>query len=126
MANMRGRAELTEGMGDSGAWIAGEIADWPDMDRLVSVLREAGLHVLVGRHSIRVEDCSHFVFAEYGRAVSEPQIDADADSVEAMLQEGKLVSDALARAAVRHRFEIYDARGDLAGYLHHDWPLVAG
>jgi len=31
------------GMRDSGAWIAGEIADWPDMDRMAALLRDAGL-----------------------------------------------------------------------------------
>ena len=88
------------------------------------LLRDAGLRVVVGRYSIRVKDCSHFLFQEYGGDLGEPQIDADADSVPTMLQEGKLVSDALARAGIRHRFEIYDERGDLAGYLHHEWPLA--
>ena len=39
-----------------------------------------------------------------------------------MLREGKLVSDALARAGIKHRFEIYDDGPDMVGYLHHNWP----
>jgi len=77
----------------------------------------------VGRYSVRVEDCSYFVFQEYGGDMGDPSIDADADTVEEMMREGQLVSEALARAGVRHRFEIYDDHDNLSGYLHHEWPL---
>ena len=93
------------------------------MDYLAAILRAAGLRVQVGRYSVRVQDCAHFVFQEYGGDLGDPTIEADADSVEDMMIEGRLVSDALARAGIRHRFEIYDDRDELAGYLHHEWPL---
>src|SRR5207253_2366023 len=105
------------------AYIAGELANWPTKDRMAAILRDAGLRVQVGTYSIRVQDCSHFVFQEYGRDLGEPTVDADADTVEAMMREGRLVSQALAGAGVRHRFEIYDDRNELLGYLHHRWPL---
>lgn len=89
---------------------------------MASILRDAGLRVQVGRYSIRVEDCSHFVFQEYGGDLGFPTIDAGADTVEELMREGRLVSEALARAGVRHRFEIYKDMDELCGYLHHQWP----
>lgn len=105
------------------AHIAGHLANWPTMDRMVAILRDGGLRVHVGRYSIRVEGCSHFVFQEYGGDLGEPSVDADADTVEELIRDGRQVSDALASADVRHRFEIYSERDELAGYLHHNWPL---
>lgn len=102
------------------AHFAGEIAEWPSMDRMLS---NGGLRVQVGRYSLRIEDCEHFVFQQYGGDLGDPVIDADADSVAEMMQGARLVSNALSQAGVRHRFEIYDDRRNLAGYLHHDWPL---
>jgi hypothetical protein len=109
-------------MRDTSVHIAGELSEWPDKDRMAAILRNAGLRVVLGRYSVRVEDCSHFVFQEYGGDTDKPAIDADARSLEEMMREGKLVSDALARAGIRHRFELYDAANALVGYLHHDWP----
>jgi hypothetical protein len=105
------------------AHIAGKLACWPTKDRMAAILSDAGLRVQVGQYSIRVQDCSHFVFQEYGGDLGDPTIDADADTVEDMMREGRLVSEALARSRVRHRFEIYDDRDVLTGYLHHEWPL---
>jgi hypothetical protein len=111
-------------MAESSFWIAGELATWPSKRRMASILRDAGLKVDVGQYDIRVEDCSHFAFEEYGGDLGDPQIEADAESLEKMLREGELVSDALVRAGIRHRFEIYNGRQpELVGYLHHDWPL---
>ena len=104
------------------AHIAGQLAAWPTKDRMAAILRDAGLRVYVGRYSIRVEDCSHFVFQEYGGDLGDPCVDADADTAEELMGEARLVSDALARAGIRHRFGIYDDNGDLCGYLHHEWP----
>lgn len=106
-----------------GAHIAGQLAVWPAKDRMATILLDGGLRVQVGRYSLRVLDCSHFVFQEYGGDLGDPTIDADADSVADMIREGGLVSDALSRAGVKHRFEIYDDNDKLAGYLHHQWPL---
>jgi hypothetical protein len=91
---------------------------------MAAILRDAGLQVYVGRYSIRIEDCSHFVFQEYGGDLGDPSIDADADTADDMIREGKLVSDALAKAGLVHRFEIYDHRPEMVGYLHHGWPLT--
>ena len=90
---------------------------------MAAILRGAGLRVYVGRCSVRVEDCSYYVFQEYGGDLGDPSIDADTDTVEELTREGRLVSEALARAGVRHRFGIYDDQGKLSGYLHHEWPL---
>ena len=108
---------------DTSAHIAGQLAEWPSKNRMAEILREAGLQLYVGSYSIRVDNCSHFVFQEYGGDLGSPSIDADAGSPEEMLHDGKLVSDALAKAGVRHRFEIYDQKDGMVAYLNHDWPL---
>jgi hypothetical protein len=108
------------------AWIAAELGDWPTKDAMAKVLRNAGLRIRVGRYSIRVEDCGYFVFQQYGGDISEPAVEADTVSAEQIIREAKLVSQALARAGVKHRFEVYnDSRhGVMVGYLHHEWPMV--
>ena len=110
-------------MEDTSVHIAGELSTWPDKERMAAILRHAGLRVVVGRYSIRVEDCAHFVFQEYGGDIGKPTIDADAASLDEMMRNAKLVSDALAGAGIRHRFELHDAANEVVGYLHHDWPL---
>ncbi len=92
---------------------------------MASLLRAAGLTVDVGRYSIRIRDCAHFAFQEYGGPHG-PTIEADAPSVEALLHDARLVSGALARAGVRHRFEVYDMEAVLRAYVHHDWPPSDG
>ena len=109
-------------MVDTSASMAGELAEWPSKNRMAAILRDAGLRVYVGRYSIRVKDCSHFVFREYGGDLGEPSIDADSDCADNMTREAKLVSDALIKAGIVHRFEIYDHRDDMVEYLHHGWP----
>jgi hypothetical protein len=114
-------------MGKNSAILAGELARWPSKAQMASILSAAGLTVNVGRYSIRVRDCSDFAFQEYGGDLGEPTIEASASSPEALTREAKLVSDALARANLKHRFEIYDwdesrDRYELSGYLHHGWP----
>lgn len=104
------------------AHIAGQLASWPTKDRMAAILCDAGLRVQVGQYSIRVQNCSNFVFQEYAGDSGDPTIDADAESVEDMMRWAGLVSDALARAGIKHRFEIYDDHDFLSGYLHHEWP----
>lgn len=111
---------------DSSAHIDGDLAQWPSKERMAQILRDAGLKIYVGTYSIRVEDCSHFVFQEYGGDLGNPTIDADADSPEDMLREGELVSNALAKAGIIHRFEIYPQRDGMVAYLHYNWPLDEG
>ncbi len=88
-------------------------------------LREAGLHATMSRYSVRVDDCSHFVFQLYGGDLGHPCIDADADMPADLLREAGWVSVAFARANLVHRFELYDEQGVMFGYLHHRWPPAA-
>jgi hypothetical protein len=112
-------------MEDIAALVHGECAPWPSRQTLVGCLRAAGLTVVEGKFSVRVSDCGHFVFQQYGGDIAEPRIDADADDTETMVREAALVSAALTAANIRHRFEVYGPGDDLAAYLHHDWPLDA-
>jgi hypothetical protein len=106
------------------ALLAGELESWPSKEGMAAILRSAGLEVTVGMYSVRVEGHSHFKFQEYGGDLGDPVIDADAETVAELLATARLVSEALSRAGVVHRFELYDDYNDrLAGYLHHGWPL---
>ncbi|QDU54800.1 hypothetical protein [Aeoliella mucimassa] len=100
----------------------GEVDGWPSKQDMAEILRDADLRIYVGQYSIRILACEHFVFQEYGRDLGDPSIDADAESLKRMLADGMLVSDALADADIRHRFEIYCANQEQVGYLHHRWP----
>src|SRR5262245_18996844 len=102
--------------------VRGQLKQWPPKERMVEILRDAGLHVTVGLYSIRVDDCSHFVFQEYGRDLGEPSVDADANSAAEMSRDAERVSVALSRAGVIHSFEVYDEDQALAGRFHHEWP----
>ncbi len=82
----------------------------------------AGFSVYVGPYSIRLQDCEHFVFQENGGDLGEPQFDADARLLLKMLEDGGRVSAALTAAGIRYRFELYNDRDELIGYLHHRWP----
>ena len=104
-------------MGDDPAILAGDVADWPSKSATVSLLQAAGLTAEVGRYSVRIRDFSHFAFQEYGGDLGGPTIEA-----EALVHDARVVSDALTRAGVRHRFEVYDVERVLQAYVHHDWP----
>ena len=105
-------------------YIAGELQAWPTREHMAALLRAAGLHVTVGRYSVRVDDCSHFVFAQYGGDLGQPRIDADAETLADLLREAGLISAALDCADLVHRFELYNNSGVMVGYLHHRWPLA--
>jgi hypothetical protein len=110
---------------DAYAYLAGELADWPDMARMVALLQSAGLRVGVGQYSIRLHDFSHFVFQQYGGDLGAPKIEADADDAETLAAEAKRVSDILGMAGLVHRFEIYQGDTDeMTHYFHHGWPLT--
>lgn len=100
--------------------------EWPTKERMGEILRGAGLRVTVGKYSVRIDDCSHFVFQEYGGDLGEPVIDAGADSAAELLRDAERVSAALTGAGVVHRFEVYDEHDTLAGYFHHGWPEALG
>ncbi|MFO0886155.1 MAG: hypothetical protein U0894_18565 [Pirellulales bacterium] len=89
---------------------------------MASLLSSNGLSVSVGEYSIRVVDCEHFVFQEYGGDMGEPAIDADASSLDAMMRDGERVSKSLALAGIRHRFVVYDLNDVIVAYYHHAWP----
>ena len=95
-------------MEDLSANIAGVIEKWPSKEEMVSLLEDAGLSLNIGKYSIRIQNCSHFVFQEYGGDLGTPCIDADADNSEEMIKDATLVSNALKKANVGHSFEIYN------------------
>jgi len=109
-------------MSDRCPLVRGELKQWPSKDRMGELLRESGLQVTVRRYSVRIDDCSHFIFQEYGGDLGEPRIDADAETTAEMLRDAERVSSALARAGLVHKFEVYDGHNAQVGYFHHDWP----
>ena len=111
---------------DTDIRLAGQIDGWPTKDEMASILRGAGLTVTVGRYSVRINDCEHFVLQEYGGDLGAPCFDADADTLAVMLHDSRRVSDALAAANLRHRLELYNQNDELVGYVHHRWPQLPG
>ncbi len=105
------------------AYLSGELREWPDKQRMVSILRAAGLRFTVGRYSIRFDDLTDFIFQEYGGDLGKPRIEANGNTPDLLQQEASRVSAALAAARIAHRFEIYSDRGEMLHYLHYDWPL---
>ena len=112
----------SRGLGPAFGHLAGELDPWPPRDRLAAALRSGGLRITEGRYSIRVEECSRWSFECYGGDISEPSIDADAETVGRLLEDARRVSVALAAARMRHRFEVYNGHRALKGYFHFDWP----
>lgn len=110
-------------MQDDSATLAGELEVWPPQHEFVRILESSGLRVQVGRYAVRVVDCEHFSFENFGGDRGDPGINADAESAEVLLRDAKSVSLALASADLRHRFEVYDANDHMVAYLHHRWPL---
>ena len=108
-----------------GAYLAAELDGWPDASRLADILRDGGLAVRVGRYSVRLDGFDAFAFRELGGDLSGGSVDACHDSLPALLAVSRRVSDALAKAKVRHRFEIYSDAGECAARLHFDWPRGA-
>jgi len=109
-------------MGSNPAQLFGSLKNWPKKTEMAEILRKGGLEIDVGAYSITVRNCSHFIFQEYGGDFGEPVIEADADDVEAMIRDAALVSDALKRSGIGHRFEIYDADNRLVKTfeIHYD------
>jgi hypothetical protein len=73
----------------------------------------SGLRIYEGRYSVRVEDCEDFSFEQYGCDFGNPVVEATAASPERMLKDAELVSAALSRGRITHRFEIYDSKNSL-------------
>lgn len=89
---------------------------------MTRLLESAGFALYVGQYSIRLQDCEHFVFQGYDGDLGNPQVGAEASTLERLLDEAGRVSAALASANIRHRFELYSERDQWVGYLHHRWP----
>jgi hypothetical protein len=93
---------------------------------MARALVDGGLTITNGVYKIRVNECECFSFETYGGDISDPSIFAEADSVEQSLRDATLVSQALAKAGIRHRFEVHtcpdDDDGEFVAYLHFDWP----
>lgn len=109
---------------ESEVQLFGQLEKWPSMKEMTRLMQAAGFDVSIGRYSIRLKDCEHFVFQEYGGDLGPPQIDADAGTLHRMLEDGGRVSAVLSAVDIRHRFEIYNDTDELVGYLHHRWPRV--
>jgi hypothetical protein len=82
-----------------------------------------------------VRESSHYVGGEYVRVYDgdanltleclsgEFLARADADSAAQVLAAATLISEALTRLDLCHRFEVYsEAADDMVAYLHHRWP----
>jgi hypothetical protein len=106
--------------------LCGQLEKWPSKTEMARLMEAAGFSVHVGQYSIRLQDCEHFAFQEYGGDLGDPQFDADASTLEKMLEDGGRVSAALTAANLRHRFELYSNNDELVGYLHHRWPQDQG
>lgn len=109
-------------MSDMTAVLSGQCSPWPSKEALLHHLRNGGLRVSEGRYSVRVEECEHFVFQHLGGDITDPTIDADAESSERLYRDACLVSSALTKAGIKHRFEVYDSNDSLVHYLHFEWP----
>ena len=107
---------------DTSIRLYGKLDGWPSKEEIAHLFESAGFSIVVGRYSLRLKDCEHFVFQEYGGDVGDPQFDADASSLERMLNDAGRVSSVFVAADIRHRFELYNDLDQLVGYLHHRWP----
>ena len=104
------------------ATLAAEIYKWPSKPELVQIFKSHNYRVTEGRHSVRLDDYDHFVFRELGGELGSGCISADHKSTQELIIISGHVSQTLAQADVRHRFEVYSEEAKLAAYIHHDWP----
>lgn len=111
-------------MSNEYALLSGEIDRWPSMEEMCRILEAANLSPNVGKLSIRINDFDHFVFEEYGGDIGPPRISADADTTEELVRQSNIVSQLLAKAGIRHRFEISGGGDGLVAYHHYNWPKV--
>ena len=109
-------------MKDNEAILFGELDPWPPKDDLAAVLSKGGLRVQSGRYSLRLEDCHHFLIQRMGDDLASPQIEATAPSADELARDARRVSEALAAAQIKHRFEIYGPNEMLEAYIHFRWP----
>lgn len=104
------------------ATLASEISKWPSKAELVNMFGSDGYAVIEGKYSVRLDDFDHFVFRELGGDLGPGCITADHASTEELVSTCERVSQTLAKAGVKHRFEVYSEKEELAAYIHHNWP----
>ncbi len=109
-------------MSNGYALLAAEISRWPSMNELASIFRSDGYTVIEGKFSLRLADFNHFVFRELGGDLSLGSVSADHRSTEELVAFSHPVSRTLANSGIRHRFEVYSEKEELAAYMHHNWP----
>ena len=109
-------------MDDEYASLSAGIEGWPSKEEMCRILESENLSLNVGKYSIRIIEFDSFVFREYGGDLGDPCITAEAESTEELIRQSKIVSQALSKEDIRHRFEIYGTDEGLVLYLHHKWP----
>ena len=109
-------------MNDENATLAAEITKWPSKAELIDIFRDDGFVVSEGRYSVILADFDHFAFRELGGDLGTGCVTADHPSIEELVTFSGRVSQTLAKSGIRHRFEVYSEKEDLAAYFHHDWP----
>lgn len=97
---------------------------------LAAALARHGLRIRVressqmtGGNYILVDADSHFQFERIND--TEYQVCADDDSMHSLFDTASLVSRALTRLHVRHRFELYQRHNEMPHYLHYGWPATS-
>jgi len=109
-------------MSNEHAILAAEISKWPSKTELVNIFRSDGYAVIEGKYSVRLAEFDHFAFRELGGDLGHGSITADHNSTEELVDFSSRVSGTLANSGIRHRFEVYSGKEELAAYMHYDWP----
>ena len=109
-------------MSNEYALLAAEMSRWPSKNELASIFRSDGYTVIEGEFSVKLADFDHFVFRELSGDLSPGSVSADHRSTEELVVFSRRVSRTLANSGIRHRFEVYSDREELAAYMHYNWP----
>ncbi|MCW9044360.1 MAG: hypothetical protein OQK05_13550 [Pseudopelagicola sp.] len=109
-------------MSNEHATLAAEISKWPSKTELLNIFKTNGYAVIEGTYSVRLADFDHFIFRDLGGDLGQGTITADHKSTEELADFSGRVSRTLANSGIRHRFEVYSDKEELAAYLHYEWP----
>lgn len=104
------------------ATLAAEIFNWPSKAQLKCIFENDGYMVREGKYSISLGEVDQFVFRTLENDLNSGTISADHTSMKELVAFAGRVSRTLAKAKVKHRFEVYSVEGKLVAYVHHDWP----
>lgn len=108
-------------MNEEYANLAGELASVPSKQALNAALVASGFETNVGEYAIRIAGFNEFVFRNLGGDMGKPLVNASHESAQTLSDFAAGVSSALAKAGIRHRFEIYDADDTLHSSHDHEW-----